>query len=281
MLHESFELSGRAVSKVEAVDRGHGDKSKFDGALVLLAEDNRANQMLAELQLTEFGLNVHIANNGREAVDLYLQNAYDLILMDCQMPEMDGFEACRVIRRLETQTGKHVPMVAMTANAMKGDRETCIGAGMDDYLAKPVMFDALHSALNKWLPAAQASNVPALTSSLDSASDTSIDVYLTRMTEVFGAGVVSEMVNVFQSETKNGMSDLLRAIGGRDRVFVQQLAHKLKGSSATFRAHELAALFYKLEKDAESADWKVLEKLIDEAEAELHNMTEQCHAVGY
>ncbi|MFN7964842.1 MAG: ATP-binding protein [Acidobacteriota bacterium] len=119
---------------------------------VLVAEDNLINQRLAAHLLRKLGCELTFANNGREAVDQALRTRFDLILMDCQMPELDGFEATAEIRRGEPE-GVRVPIVALTANAMQGDRERCIAAGMDDYLTKPIRPDDLRRALERWATA--------------------------------------------------------------------------------------------------------------------------------
>jgi len=118
---------------------------------VLLAEDNLVNQKVALIMLQKFGIEADVVATGVEALDALVGVAYDLILMDCQMPEMDGFEATRRIRERE-RGSRRMPVVAMTANAMVGDREKCLEAGMDDYIAKPVRAEALHRALSLWLP---------------------------------------------------------------------------------------------------------------------------------
>src|SRR5579871_3890895 len=115
---------------------------------VLLAEDNPVNQTLAVRVLERLGHRVQVANNGREAIERAEAEQFDLILMDVQMPEMDGLEATSAIRAAEAGTGKHVPIVAMTAHAMKGDREKCLGAGMDGYLAKPIRIDDLKQVIS-------------------------------------------------------------------------------------------------------------------------------------
>ena len=117
---------------------------------VLLAEDNLVNQKVALKILEKFGIHAEVAANGQEAVDRLAAGPFDLVFMDCQMPGMDGFEATRLIRSRETV---HVPIVAMTANAMVGDRERCLEAGMDDYISKPVRVEAVQGALERWLPA--------------------------------------------------------------------------------------------------------------------------------
>jgi signal transduction histidine kinase/ActR/RegA family two-component response regulator len=121
---------------------------------VLVAEDNSVNQMVASAMLKRLGIRADLVENGLEAVAAVEQGGYDLVLMDCRMPVMDGYEACRVIREREAGT-RHTPIIAMTASAIVGDRELCLAVGMDDYLAKPVRLGDLGSVLRRWLPAKQ------------------------------------------------------------------------------------------------------------------------------
>lgn len=119
----------------------------FPDRRVLLVEDNEVNRKVATRMLSKLQLEVDIAVNGLEAVQKATQTAYDLILMDCQMPEMDGYEATRTLR----QQGVQTPIVALTANALDGDREKCLACGMDDYLSKPIQADKLRQTLAYWL----------------------------------------------------------------------------------------------------------------------------------
>jgi two-component system, sensor histidine kinase and response regulator len=114
---------------------------------ILLAEDNRVNQAVASRLLSKLGHSIVIANNGKEAVDLLKQQTFDLVLMDVQMPEMDGIVATERIRECERSTHVHIPIIAMTAHAMQGDRERCLAAGMDGYITKPINADELKVAI--------------------------------------------------------------------------------------------------------------------------------------
>ena len=117
-----------------------------------MVEDSLLNQQLAEAMLNEMGLDTVTANNGHEAVDRVLQTDFDLILMDCQMPLMDGYEATEAIRRLPGRRSRRLPIVAVTANAMEGDEQRCRAAGMDAFLAKPYTLAQLSDVLERWLP---------------------------------------------------------------------------------------------------------------------------------
>ncbi len=124
---------------------------QFPGKRILVAEDYFVNQEVTQDILELMGVQVEIAENGKEAVEKHRENSYDLILMDIQMPELDGFEATRQIRKLEGES-KHTTIIALTANALAGDREKCLQAGMDDYLSKPIEAKKLEEILCKYLP---------------------------------------------------------------------------------------------------------------------------------
>ncbi|MBI4603536.1 MAG: response regulator, partial [Planctomycetes bacterium] len=117
---------------------------------VLLAEDNGVNQRVARRMLEKLGFEVLVASDGKEAVETYAKTRCGLVLMDCQMPVLDGLAATEEIRRIESDLGVRVPIIALTANAMRGDREKCIEAGMDDYLPKPIRAEDLRRAIERW-----------------------------------------------------------------------------------------------------------------------------------
>jgi CheY-like chemotaxis protein len=121
-------------------------------ARILMAEDSALIRRVAQFQLEELGYGVDIVENGRQAVETVEGSDYELVLMDMRMPEMDGLSATRAIREAERTTGRHIIVVALTANVLVGDREACIAAGMDDFLAKPLKLDELRTTLERWLP---------------------------------------------------------------------------------------------------------------------------------
>ena len=147
---------------VAAEAQAPGETVEADGAgaaqnlvRVLLAEDNAVNQKVAVRMLEKLGCRVDVAANGKEAVELWKQFPYTMIFMDCQMPEIDGLTATRMIRAAESR-GDHIPIVAMTANAMHKDREECLAAGMDDYASKPVKLDILGKLVDRYAGRASA-----------------------------------------------------------------------------------------------------------------------------
>jgi CheY-like chemotaxis protein len=144
---------GRAVQVPEAEPSASSASEQGRRLRILLAEDNPVNQKLAVGILTKRGHLVRVAQNGREAVEACEAGSFDLVLMDVHMPEMGGFEATGMIRQRERIHGGHLPIVALTARAMTGDRDRCLEAGMDDYLAKPVKFADLAETIKRWLPA--------------------------------------------------------------------------------------------------------------------------------
>jgi two-component system, sensor histidine kinase and response regulator len=125
----------------------HSLREESEPLRVLLAEDNAVNQHLTRKLLEKRGHTVAVAGNGREALTLLEKQSFDLVLMDVQMPEMDGFEATAAIREREKRTSEHLPIIAMTAHAMKGDEERCLGAGMDGYVAKPINAEDLFKVI--------------------------------------------------------------------------------------------------------------------------------------
>jgi CheY-like chemotaxis protein len=132
-------------------DAGADDEQTARRSRILLVEDNAVNQRIGVALLERAGYQTEVANNGREGLAALAHMPFDLVLMDCQMPVMDGYAATRALREMESRTGGHIPVIAMTAHVMEGDRERCLEAGMDDYVAKPVVSAELYEKIRYWL----------------------------------------------------------------------------------------------------------------------------------
>jgi len=212
---------------------------------ILLAEDSIVNQKLALGLLGRHGHVVTVANNGKEAVRLWESQEFDVVLMDVQMPEMDGMEATAVIRAQEAKSDTHVPIIAMTAHAMKGDREMCLSAGMDDYVAKPIRSEQLFSTLQRVL-GMHPSTPPAKDTPPLAASD-ALD-FSTALKAVDGdTGLLREIVQAFLEETPRNVELIRAAIRSGDSTVLQRAAHTIKGALHTLGADAAAEYAQELE----------------------------------
>ncbi len=210
---------------------------------VLLAEDSLANQKLAIGLLKRWGHTVTVANNGREAVDLASKQDFDLILMDIQMPELDGMEATALIRQEQARTGKRIPIIAMTAHAMKGDRQLCLEAGMDEYVSKPVRPNDLLAAMLPFFTS-KAKPIPASPSATstsrqtraieDLPADVRIDWPAAHARVLGDEDLLREVIDAFLSEAESIAIDLSKALTSTDAQAVSRLAHTLKSNLRTF-----------------------------------------------
>jgi CheY-like chemotaxis protein len=210
----------------------------------LLAEDNLVNQQLAVRLLEKQGHTVIVANNGRLAVERLKQDAFQgfaAVLMDVQMPEMDGLEATAEIRRLEKQTGTHLPIIAMTAHAMKGDRDRCLAAGMDGYVSKPISLVTLMGEINRVAAAGQ----PRILL-LDKAE--------LRDRLQGNDELLSELVHLFIGDAPKQIQEIHAALAAGSATRLEYAAHSLKGSAASLGAKGLAAVARKLELRGRNAD---------------------------
>ncbi len=239
-----------------------GGQDKLDrSACILLAEDNPVNQEVALNMLEALGCRVELAADGREALEKASRSGFDLILMDCQMPEMDGYEATRLIRESEQASGAEqdaTPIVALTANAMEGDRDRCLAAGMDDYLSKPFTQDRLCEVLRRWLknPVIQDDgavpdepNAEAPSSSGDervSVDRKALDT-IRALQRKGKPDLLARVINVYLEDSLRLLEALRQALSQDDRVALKRQAHTLKSSSANVGALRLAALCKELE----------------------------------
>jgi PAS domain S-box-containing protein len=212
---------------------------------ILLAEDGLVNQKVAVNLLERRGHKVTVANNGQEAVDALDIESFDVVLMDVQMPAVDGFEATAIIRRREQQSGEHIPIIATTAHAMKGDRERCIEAGMDGYIAKPIRAKDLHDTIEATVARVRGYQTQE---SGTSAENDVLD--RDRILEQTGGSIdtLKELVELFGTESAKLMKRMRDAIKNGDSSGLQRAAHTLKGSVRVFGAERAAAAAQRLEK---------------------------------
>ena len=238
-------------------------KRQYSGR-VLLVEDNAINQRVARRFLERLGCEVQVVGDGQQAVDAYQRNSYGFILMDMQMPIMDGLEATQRIRQFEAG-GRRTPIVALTANAMMGTLERCLEAGMDDYLTKPLDISRLQDVLDRFMnpDAAPAAPAPAV-AACPPETPASIRA---RLSDIGGDDpqFVDELIVTFIAGAEDSLHELEAAASRDDLVALARVAHRLKGASANLHIETLAALTLELETHAragEARDWRAdLEKL--------------------
>lgn len=239
-------------------------------ARILLAEDNITNQKVALNTLKKFGYSADVVKNGKEAVEALKKIPYDIVLMDCQMPEMDGYEATDEIRKwekklkdgsadcsdsnLESADGsKRVPIIAMTAHALKGDREKCINAGMDDYIAKPIHPKKLCDVIEKWLNAPEeAHEAEIVHEPLPKDDIFDKDSFLDRL--LGDEDLSKKIIKGFIEDSLRQIGILKEAFDNRDTNVIHSQAHSLKGAAANISATALKELAYQIEIAGETGD---------------------------
>ncbi|MBF0127422.1 MAG: response regulator, partial [Magnetococcales bacterium] len=234
--------------------------TRFSGR-VLLVEDTFVNQQVAAGMLTQMGLEVEIARDGQEGVDKAMGRMADVILMDMQMPVMDGLEATRRIRAWEKAQGREpAPIVAMTANALRGDRERCLEAGMNDYLAKPVLWEALAGKLAQWLPGPGSGGSAVAPVLLDHKV---LEILWNSMKAL--PGTFTLVIEEFLDSSPALLATIEEAVRQQSPDQVRAAAHALKSNSATVGALALSALCATMEKGARKGEIAPAATLISEA----------------
>jgi PAS domain S-box-containing protein len=251
-------LAAGAAPAAAVAGDGDGSKPGAEALRLLVAEDNAVNRQLALALLAKLGHDADFVENGREALDALERSTYDVVLMDVQMPELDGLEATREIRQRFGPTGGPT-IIAMTANAMEGDREECLAAGMDDYLSKPIRPEELSRALARCRPAR--------------ADDALDDAALGKLVSSLGGGdegreAVRELVEMFLDDAAAQMATLHGAVERGDAEAARRTAHTLKASGATFGARPFAELCRELEALAREGRLDAAAALLDRADQE-------------
>jgi two-component system, sensor histidine kinase and response regulator len=242
------------------------DRDPAKSLRILLAEDNPVNQKLATRLLEKRGHDVVVASNGRETLSVLEQGSYDLVLMDVQMPEMDGLEATRELREKEKRTGRHQPVVAMTALVMKGDRERCLAAGMDGYLAKPIRPQELDQVLDAHVPRHHAVTSSSLRLQIgDNAVD--IDDLLGRVDG--DRAFLLELVEIFRADYPKQIEIARKALAQKDAIGVKRAGHTLRGALANLAARNACSMAEALETIGDSGDFALVESALMQLENEM------------
>jgi two-component system sensor histidine kinase/response regulator len=250
---------------------------------ILVAEDTPFNQKFIQRLLERWEHSVTLVENGRQVLDKLPAEHFDLILMDVQMPEMDGYEATRTIRRAEQNTGRHIPIVAMTAHAIRGDREKCLEAGMDDYLSKPISSSKLMEIIEKiaWEKAEGSGKVRSVSTA--GAADVTLPrgktgiVDRNMLKDAFDGDWVffKEIVDLFTHDYPPMIAHLLDAAGKKDAAALRRNAHSIKGMVRLFKADEAARLAIRLENKGRASDFTDVQTDIETLDAALGTLKDE------
>ncbi len=232
------------------------------GLKILLAEDNAINKEVASDMLKQLGHEVVIVENGFEALEAAKKGPFDCILMDMQMPRMDGFEATRRIREMEKTGSGHIPIIAMTAHALKGDREKCIEAGTDDYISKPVKMQALSSVLSKVLGGGKVKSPPETFDAEKALSHAGSN----------NPELLKRIVNIFLLEYPKQVQGLDEALKKNDAAGIRFIAHTVKGAVSNFGAQAAHEAAFALEKIGEGGDLSGAAKSLDNLKTALEKL---------
>ena len=235
---------------------------------VLLAEDNPVNQQVAVAMLVKRGHEVHVSSNGREAVDAVTERDYDVVLMDIQMPEMDGFEATHVIRELPK--GKDLPIIGLTAHALSGERDRCLSHGMTDYLAKPFKAHELFALVEG---SAEGKPAPAPTSPA-AAPPVDLEGFRTTLREAGAEQALYSIVDTFVRQAPDRLAALATAVASGAGAEIAKAAHVYRGAAATIGARELAELLEIVETSARAGDIEQARETFERVSPVAHAVTE-------
>jgi len=271
---------------------------------VLLAEDNPVNVEVARAMLESLGLETHCARNGQEALNAVQEGGWDAVLMDCQMPVMDGFAATGEIRRHEREMGRArtLPVIAITANALQGDREACLAAGMDDYLSKPFTQQQLAAVIGRWValpllaerhhddepedafgaelapPPPVPPPAPAQAPPDDPLNRAALEK-IRALSRDAGDVLVQKVINAYMGDTPRHLHGLRQAVNARDAGNVRRIAHGLKSASANIGAARLAVLCRDLEQLGRNGNVDGAASLLADMEREFQSVRQSLHAL--
>ena len=245
--------------------------------LVLLVEDNPVNQAVGVAILAKLGYGADVVGNGREAVEAVVLGDYGAVLMDCQLPVLDGYQATAEIRRREGNE-RHTPIIAMTAAALPENRERCLAAGMDDYIAKPVLVGDVQSVLSRWLGGeARGAQTSASADPVESAGGVLDPDRLGALGQLDSAGngsaLLGRLVDCFLTSASADLAGLHASVQRGDTATMTDLAHRLKGAAASLGSASLVDLCQELEALGSADDLTPVGELLCRLEEELGRVT--------
>jgi signal transduction histidine kinase/DNA-binding response OmpR family regulator len=268
----STPAAGQSVPPSSAAANGSGPRR------ILVAEDNPVNQMVVVEFLNRLGVQSVVVPNGEQAVAAVRADPFDLVLMDCHMPAMDGFQATAAIRGMGF-TSDRLPVIALTASAMASDREQCLAAGMDDFLTKPLRRDALSAALARWMRRPAVDPGPPAVPAGPRTDEQLID--LEQLSSLVGtdAAKMRSFFELFLTSSVPLVAGIDAAVAARDAAALFRDAHTLKGSAASMGAREVAALALQLEHAGKAGDWEVAEGIRSQLAGALERASDTCEVM--
>jgi CheY-like chemotaxis protein/HPt (histidine-containing phosphotransfer) domain-containing protein len=254
------------------------------GLRILVAEDNRVNQAVATRLLEKLGHSLIIAENGQQVLSLLAQQVFDLVLMDVQMPEMDGISATLHIREGELLTGVHLPIVAMTAHAMKGDMERCLDAGMDGYISKPINAAALQEAIASAVPArhAEAAQISSPEGNENAKVAAGLPWNKEQTLKKLGGdeGLLQEVIQIFLEEAPKHLAELRLAVVDGNAGIIETAAHNLKGELSYLGVAEISQRARELEEMGRNSDLEAAAALFERFEREFSSLLSSMQGTG-
>jgi len=277
----SREINEPSVKTAKSINTSIHDLSNYftnNQFKLLLVEDNATNQQVALGILEKFGLNADVAINGQEAIDKLERTDYNLVLMDIQMPVMDGFEATRVIRDSHSQVINHnVPIIAMTAHAMQSDQEKCLNEGMDDYISKPVIVNTLAEKLEKWLkfPKHLANDKHLITTAVPTQTKQVWDKTGMLQRLMDNEDIAFKVINSFLADFPQQIESLKALVSADDIQNISRQAHTIKGIAAAVGGDVIHNMAIEMENAAKNGNLNFVKTNIPELDIQFQNLKQQ------
>ncbi|MFH1113831.1 MAG: PAS domain S-box protein [Pseudomonadota bacterium] len=268
-------------SGARSTDKGlitrHSIRESLQRLHILVAEDNAVNRKLVSGMLGKMGHSVTVCSNGKEAVDAVEEETFDLVLMDVQMPGMDGMQASTVIRELERGTGRHIPIIALTAHAMKGDRERCLEAGMDDYLSKPIAPSVLFEKVEETISARQTSGDVRVDAE---AGERALQISKLLDRTDGDRELLREILDLFQDDSPRLLEEIRDAVKDGDHEALRKAAHALKGSVAVFSTDGAFEAAQRMERQAGLGSMTQVSNALKNLETEISSLLDDLAGIA-